>query len=151
MRHPIYKHFDSGQRRAAVFLEWNIHFETSIYEFQVTSLSIHDVLELNLSRLHLVRSQRKQRLCERSPYEHNLQKMMKVLGQHWPALGVLNLGLFLTGSQREATVQHNITQGLTINKFCILSTISIYIRCVIWGWFVSYSCTLHMIGIYSHF
>lgn len=55
------------------FLELNNQFEASVYEFQVTSLNIYNVLELNPSHLHLAMSQRKQRLCESSPYEHNLQ------------------------------------------------------------------------------
>lgn len=51
----------------------NNQFEASVYEFQVTSLNIYNILELNPSHLHLVMTQRKQRVCENSPYEHNLQ------------------------------------------------------------------------------
>lgn len=79
---------------------------------------IYNVLELNPSSLHLVMSQRKQILCESSPYEHILQSDESI-GTALTSTRCLKPFLFLTGSQCEATVQHNITQGLTINKFCI--------------------------------
>lgn len=101
--------------------------------------SMYDDLEINPACLHSVMNPWTERLWK-AVHMNTTCIMMNFSGQHWPALGVLNHGLlFLTGSHRKAIVQHNITQGLTRSRRCILNIISIYRK----------SCYLTVIFMYS--
>ena len=119
-------------------------------EFQVTSVKMYNnVMEQKSSTLLLVMSQRKWILCESSPYEHILQRDESI-GTALTSTRCLKPLMFLTGPQYEASVQHNVTQGLTINKFYIQILYQYRQKCVISDWLVSCSCIRHMIGIYNH-
>lgn len=100
---------------AAVFPGWNHYLETSVSEFQVTSSDIYNILEVKASHLHLLTGD-----FGTAVHVNTVCWRMTVTGSLWelwaPPQWVFSC---------EVTTEHKITQGLTTDPFCILSTIII--------------------------